>query len=191
MERVHTWAALDDVASADLNAIQDRARGAVPSSEDNDFATSYAKGSTGLVWQSLATIANADIFLLDASADWRDRLVSGAFTRVGANDRLGQSTDYTCNDPTASPARTTFKGYTGSGAVSNLTSGASVAAGSPPLNGAGTHRSYAVVIDDLSTSGNIFLYADPTSGELFLYNASGAAVHGLLEVDLSGDLNKR
>lgn len=192
MDRINTYAPLDEVESADLNLWQDRTVGEKPTSEDNDFAGGAVGGEVRR-WQSLSSFANATRFLLDTSIDWRDRLVSGSLRRVSSTTGVGRSADTTLNDPTSTSVSTcTFEDqYTGTGAVSNLTTGADVVNGSPPLNGVGVYRSCAVVIDDLGTSGDIYLYADPTSGELFLYNASGAAIEGMLKLHFSGQTGLR
>ena len=190
--RQHTWAALDDVASADLNAWQDRTREARAASDANNLLG--GKGDTKLRWQADTALTTGTLRLIDDSVDWRDRWVRVLFVRTAQTARMGQSGDpgdTAPNDVTSSgPARSTSCGYTGTGAFSNTTTSASVSNGNPPLNDVGTARSYAVTIDDLGTLP-VYLYADPDTGVLYLYNDSGSSLWPYVEIDLSGDAGMR
>jgi len=191
---VNEWAPLDDVASADLNAIQKLARGARLASDNNNLTSADARGGTLLRWQADTALATATARLIDDSADWRDRWVRVTFVRTSPTQRMGQGGspgDVGANDTTSTgPARSTSQGYTGTGAYSNTTTSAAVSNGNPPLNSVGTARSYAVTVDDLGASP-VYLYADPTNGVLYLYNDSGSSLWPYVEVDLSGDVGMR
>lgn len=191
---VNEWAPLDDVASADLNAIQKLARGARLASDNNNLTSADARGGTLLRWQADTALATATARLIDDSADWRDRWVRVTFVRTSQTQRMGQGGspgDVGANDTTSTgPARSTSQGYTGTGAYSNTTTSAAVSNGNPPLNSVGTARSYAVTVDDLGASP-VYLYADPTNGVLYLYNDSGSSLWPYVEVDLSGDVGMR
>lgn len=191
---VNEWAPLDDVASADLNAIQKLARGARLASDNNNLTSADARGGTLLRWQADTALATATARLIDDSADWRDRWVRVTFVRTSQTQRMGQGGspgDVGANDTTSTgPARSTSQGYTGTGAYSNTTTSAAVSNGNPPLNSVGTARSYAVTVDDLGASP-VYLYADPTNGVLYLYNNSGSSLWPYVEVDLSGDVGMR
>ena len=191
---VNEWAPLDDVASADLNAIQKLARGARLASDNNNLTSADARGGTLLRWQADTALATATARLIDDSADWRDRWVLVTFVRTSPTQRMGQGGspgDVGANDTTSTgPARSTSQGYTGTGAYSNTTTSAAVSNGNPPLNSVGTARSYAVTVDDLGASP-VYLYADPTNGVLYLYNDSGSSLWPYVEVDLSGDVGMR
>lgn len=191
---VNEWAPLDDVASADLNAIQKLARGARLASDNNNLTSADARGGTLLRWQADTALATATARLIDDSADWRDRWVRVTFVRTSPTQRMGQGGspgDVGANDTTSTgPARSTSQGYTGTGAYSNTTTSAAVSNGNPPLNSVGTARSYAVTVDDLGAS-HVYLYADPTNGVLYLYNDSGSSLWPYVEVDLSGDVGMR
>lgn len=191
---VNEWAPLDDVASADLNAIQKHARGARLASDNNNLTSADARGGTLLRWQADTALATATARLIDDSADWRDRWVRVTFVRTSPTQRMGQGGspgDVGANDTTSTgPARSTSQGYTGTGAYSNTTTSAAVSNGNPPLNSVGTARSYAVTVDDLGASP-VYLYADPTNGVLYLYNDSGSSLWPYVEVDLSGDVGMR
>ncbi len=192
--RVNTWGALDDVESADLNQWQDLTREGRTASDNNNLTSTGSEGSSLLRWQADTALATGTLRLLDDSADWRDRRIAVTFTRTAQTARMGQSGspgDTAINDTSSSgPARSTSTGYTGTGAVSNVTTAASVSNGNPPLNSVGANRSYAVVVDDLGTSP-VYLYVDPTTGALYVYNDSGTSLWPLIEVDLSGDTGMR
>ena len=192
MLRINTWAPLQQVESADLNDWQDKTRGALPASDNNDLASTDVLGGDLRTWQSAGSLADATLVLLDDSVNWKDRLVTGQFWRITANQRMGQSADTDLNLTSASgPAITSFRGYTGTGAYSSTAATTAGSNGVPPVNGVGAVRSYAIVADDLGASGNVWLYADPTSGALYLYNASGAAIYGILTAEAPSDTGKR
>lgn len=190
----HTWGALDEVASADLNAIQKLTRAARLAASNNNVTSADARGDSLLRWQADTALATGTLRLLDASADWRDRWVRTTFVRTAQTQRMGQSGspgDVGVNDTSSSgPARSTSTGYTGIGAVSNISTAAGVSNGNPPLNSVGANRSYAVVVDDLGTAP-VYLYVDPTTGALYLYNDSGSSLWPYVEIDLSGDFGMR
>ena len=178
-------------ASADWNNIQERARGLLAAAQNNDL--SGLEGTDGFVHQADASLATATLRLVDDTIDWRDRIVSGWFARVGANDCVGQSTDYNLGDPAAtSVALSTFEGeYTGTGAYSATGgSGTAVSNGSPPVWGASGVRSTAIVVD-AHGSGYVYLYADPTTGYLYVYNNSGSSLYWVLFVEATSDTGKR
>ena len=194
MRRVETWAPLGEVASADLNEWQDVTREAGPASDNNNLGSSSSKGATLLRWQADTALATATTRLIDDSADWRDRWVKVLFVRTSQTQRMGQGGspgDVGANDTSSTgAARSTSYGYTGTGAYSNVSTSASVSNGNPPLNSVGTARSYAVVVDDLGTLP-VYLYVDPSTGYLYLYNDSGSSLWPYVEVDLSGDVGMR
>lgn len=191
---VNEWAALDDVESADLNAIQKLTRGARLASDNNNLTSADARGGSLLRWQADTALATATARLIDDSADWRDRWVRVLFVRTSQTQRMGQGGspgDVGANDVSSSgPARSTSQGYTGIGAYSNTSTSASVSNGNPPLNAVGTARSYAITVDDLGTLP-VYLYADPTTGALYLYNDSGSSLWPYVEVDFSGAVGMR
>ena len=194
MKRQQTYAALDPIASADLNTWQDKTLGGRAAGVSNDYGATTVYGSDVVRTQLTTSVADATLKNLDASIDWRDRVLRVTCSRLnGTNERLGQSLDYETNDPLAGTVAklVTPDLYTGIGAYSNLTTGAAVSNGNPPLNGAGVYRSYAPVIDDLSAAGNVTLYADPSTGALNLYNATGGAVWLRIEIEAAGDTGLR
>lgn len=177
MKRVKTWNALDQIASADLNTWQDRNAG-VRAGSGAAYAGTATSGSDEVHAQETAGYANADLTLVDANHDWRGRTLfvqSTSFASV--NDLPGGSADY--GDWAATGTFAAGAGYSGTGAYSNVGAGpAAVSAGNPPLaatGGAGT--SYRVTV-----TTNVWLYADPTTGALYLYNNTGAAWIAWLQV---------
>lgn len=187
MRRENTWAPLDDVESTDLNAWQDVTSG-VRGADSNGFTVSMV-GEDGLNYQG--TVADGVLALID-SHDWRDRKIGGHFRRLSAATVVGGVSDYQQNDASAGLAVSTFEGrYLGTGGISNLTTGALVSNGNPPLIGKGANTSYAVVVDDLGASGNVLVYCSPSDGHLYLYNASGASVAFELFVRMSGETGLR
>lgn len=192
--RLQTYAPLGEIASADLNLWQDRTREARPASDTNNLTSTAARGGSLLRWQADTQLTSGTLRLIDDSVDWRDRWVKVLFVRTAQTERMGQGGDpgdTATNDVTsAGPARSTSSGYTGTGAYSNVTSGAAVSNGNAPLNDVGANRSYAVTIDDLGTLP-VYLYVDPSTGYLYLYNDSGSTLWPYVEVDLSGDVGMR
>lgn len=172
MRRQRSFALLDNVPSATLNGWQDVTAGVRVDTDANGF-TSTMIGADAGHWQG--TLTNAAFAQIDG-ADWRDRKVSGSLRRLAAASLVGGSTDYVQNDPTSTSAPvTTFEArYLGRGAYSNVSTSAAVSNGARPMNGVGAVRSYAVIVDDLTVAGSVYLYCDPATGALCLYNDTGA-----------------
>lgn len=194
MKRQATYAPLVEVASADLNAWQDKTVGGRAGSIANDYGATTVYGADRILVQFTASVANASLKQVDASIDWRDRVIKGCCTRLAASDeRLGQGLDYETNDPTyTTVAKTLFADtYTGTGAYSNVAgAGTAVSNGNPPLNNVSVVRSYAPIIDDRGT-GSVYLYVSPSDYSLNLYNNSGATLYLRLEIEASGDTGLR
>jgi hypothetical protein len=187
-DRIISFVALTQVTSAFLNTLQDRTISQRAGNSNNDVAS--ANGfEARLWWPTGLSLANATTVELDKSIDWRDRFVVSVYAPLSNTNLFpGQTNDY--------DFRTTFPvgwkfaaGYTGSGAVSNLATGAAVVNGSAPIAGAGAFRSYIVEPD--SAVGGTQLWVKPTSGELNLYNASGATIRPVVLLLATGKLGKR
>jgi len=192
VKRYGTFNPLDEIGSAFLNYLQDVAYGLLRATSGfgNDFPTTV-KGAQTVLFQSVVILPTAEPYELSSDVDWRDRLVEGTAWKLAAAGRVGQSLDYQLNDIAAGPPAFMFQGYTGSGAVSNLATGADVGVGAAPLNGAGAFRSYALTALNLGGGSVVYLYADPATGVLNAYNSTGATVHLLLKVTGTGDLGMR
>lgn len=192
MLRVHTWTPLTEVASADLNSIQDNASGSLAGNANNTFTLATAVlGTDSRVWQASGSLANATLVKIDGSINWLDRIVAGTCRLVTVNQRVGQSADTDLNLTTSAVSTTTFLGYTGTGGYSSTAAATAVSNGVPPVNGVGAVRSYAIVADDTSATGNLWLYAAPADNALYIYNATGAAAYYLLDVRATGDTGTR
>lgn len=174
----------DNYEAADYLALQARAVGCRPASAGEiSNATDAHAGLDGVTFMVNGGVANGTLALVDSSIDWRDRVLACEVSDLTANaNRPGASTDYT-----DWPAPTKARGYTGTGALSNATTGAAVSNGNPPVAGAGVGgRSYRITI-----GATVYLYADPTSGALYLYNGTFNPVYVWLNIDATADLGLR
>lgn len=185
MKRVFTAVAAALGASADQNSVQDRALGLIPTTKNQDFGA-YVEGSIGGIWQASAGIATVQIAQIDDTFDWRDRLLTGDFFKnSNADQRAGAATDYNLDSTVAGAGFTHFYGYTGKGGYST-TAGAAVAATSPPTRGAAAFRSYYI-----NAGSDVYLWADPTNGSLWIYNGNGFTIYPLLTILGTGKTGKR
>lgn len=164
----HTYTANSEVASADLNAIQQTALGARPADSNNLLANGTPvtpDGSTETAWIRGITgsdIGTGALVVVDTSLDWRDRILRVEYAELGAIHAPGETDDYLFD---ATP--TARVGYTGLGALGAAS--AAVTAGTPPVPAAGT--SWALEI-----ATNLWLYAVPSTGVLSLYNDTGSTI---------------
>jgi len=188
MKRVFTAAALAQFASADANEWQDRGLGQLAASKNNDLGTTACKGLDVRSWQPTGgSLANATTIQIDDSIDWRDRILCGFYVTAGGAAFLpGGASDYDFRAGVAAPSY--FHGYTGIGAYSNLGTGAAVSNGNRPLSGAGAFRSYCV---EVNPAFSVWLWVDPTTGSLNLYNQFGATIYPHLLILATGDTGKR
>lgn len=192
MIRIVTYAALDDVASADLNNWQDRTAGVfghTSSGATNGF--DGLEGADTIAFQ--LTIPTATLVTIQASEDWRDRvLLKGAVSfPTAANDLVGGAADYLLNDPSSGPLVNHLANhYTGRGGNSNLGSGALVSAGNPPVNGTGAFPSWAIRLTTHLDLGVIvrgpWVFAHYTSGVLQVYQSTGIDVRIIGSLTFSG-----
>ena len=195
MKRYQTYTPLQQVLSAELNGIQDRALGILTGTTGGGYTQEIAStcvGMIGAITQHTGVTATATLSLIDSGNDWRDRVIWGSIWLTTV--RIGQGTDINLNDTSLAIPQVNFMGYTGIGAYSNITTGAAVANGAIPLNGAGAFRSYAVTLyaeDVTLTATRAWLYCDPTSGALYLYNNMGASTDMVGFVMGSGDTGLR
>lgn len=188
MKRVVTAVAGNQVLSADYNEIEDRTLGQLVADSNNGFASPNCKGLDSRAWMpSGGSLADATTVKLDSSVDWRDRLVWGWYVVAGSAGNLpGGASDYDFRRGVAAP--NFFHGYTGVGAYSNIATGAAVANGAPPIAGAGAFRSYRV---EVNPANSVYLYADPATGSLYMYNASGGAINAAIVALGTGDTGLR
>ena len=164
MLKVHDYAALAEVASADLDAWQEKTVGARPSSTASEFTTTMV-GADRLHIQLNASWTNATVKTFDTSIDWRDRQLSGSCAILsGSSQRLGQADDDDCNDPIGTTVHVCefVDQYTGRGAYSDVTTSADVSNSNPPINGVGSVRSCAPVIADMAVGTSTSSPTRPT-----------------------------
>lgn len=183
MKRTEDFARGSLVAAVTLNALQDLAAGVrratgAPSGSPNN------RGSDEVRWPTPdAGVPDGEIVVVDASIDWRARDVAGRFLRLQTAAQRAHGADaWQVNDPTRPIVRRRFEGQLGTGGVG--AAAAVVANGTPPTIASG---SFAVVVDERTTAAQrLYLYARPTDGALYLYNALGATLHGELLVAGTG-----
>ena len=167
---VQTYVANQQVLAAELNDIQTRAAGVQPANKNNDYGTftvimpdgwivrEWAFHDNATVGISLATGTLAEV---DSSIDWRDRIVTLMYSL--GDDLPGNPDDYLIN-----AAVTVRKGYTGLGA--KATGGVNPpSAGDPPVPA--SEVSWAP-----TAATNLFVYAHPSTGALWIYNNTGSTV---------------
>lgn len=182
---VKTWTPLQQVASADLNNIQANAVGLRIASLNNDDSATV-KGAQWFDWQDSGSVALGTLVAIDDIVDWRDSkvLVHWRASTTTQNTRPGGANDYLYSDGGSGITQGTITGYLGVGALDAGGVNAP-SAGNPPVPAATT--SYAV---KLFTS--VWLYAHPTTGDLYLYNDTAGALYDTsLLVMRIGPLGKR
>lgn len=182
MKRVQTYTVNQQVASAELNAIQDDAVGFLPAVSNNDLAA-MPNGMQGIEWQYASDLATATEVKVDganAVASWLDRILIVFFRSYSnGNWQPGGSDDYLYD----STALTLQKGYTGGGAR-NATNTAAPSSGDPPVPATGVSWAVQIVT-------NVWLYAKAAGG-LYLYNNSGSTLFKPnLTVFATADTGKR
>lgn len=199
MIRISTFVALQVIPSAFLDKFQDEALGLVPATgPSNDLpADFFGEAGSFLLSKVASPVATATPTLLDDGTDYRDRFVRAVTVFPSAAQLPGGANDYELDDPYAGPysASVSWK-YLGTGAVSDLATGAAVAAGQPPVLGAGVFRSYRVSLTthlDASSSAQVgpWLYADPTTGALYVYQATGGSIALALHISVTAKTGKR
>lgn len=163
-----TYVAAQQILAAELNDLCTRAAGFSPANENNFFANAtpvLPNGSTEMVWirgVSGTSITTGTLVVVDSTVDWRDRVVVVDYTPTDAVEVPGQASDYLFDY-----ALTRRCGYTGLGALGAAS--APVTAGAAPVPASGTSWAVQVV-------ANLWLYAVPSTGELALYNNTGATI---------------
>jgi hypothetical protein len=180
MRFITTFAPLQQIFDTFLNQFQLETVG-LRLADTANALTSGTDGADIIYTQTNAQATAGNSLVIDSSVDWRDRTVLVFGWGLVATQRMGEADDFQVNDPTSMARQIIQIGYTGSGGLSDLTTGAPVSPGNPPLNGAGVYRSYAPVIyrqvASPTTFDDLYLYADATTGYLTLYNTSGTSLY--------------
>ena len=179
MQAVQTYVANQQVLAAELNDIQTRAAGLVTGNANNAHDT-LGDGLVGIEWMyGSADLAAGTLVKIDGTADFRDRMLTVVWSvPSGSDQEPGGVNDYLLDY-----TPTLRRGYTGRGALDAGSNAPS--AGNPPVPAAGT--SWALQI-----TTNVWLYATPSTGSLYLYNGTGSAIRRpTLTVHATGKTGKR
>lgn len=180
MKAISTAVAGTNASAADYNTLQARARGQRPSS-GGELGASVGLGTDTVIDQRAAGFANATPTKIDGNHDWRDRVIWARYCNLtAAANRPGGANDWT-DWSTLGGISTAVAGYTGTGGLD--AGGVNPTAGNPPVAAAGPPTSYLVTV-----LANVWLYVEASTGHLYLYNNTGAALHLWLEVEGSADL---
>ncbi len=184
MNRLTTFAILSEIASATLNRLQDIVLGFTEADTGTGGYTNEwtEEGAHGVHFQSAVGLPSGEPVTLDVSRDWRKSVVTGWLrTTSTLGQRIDGASDYLLNDLATGPSNAAVWVYTGSGAYHDITvgSGGEVAVGDPPVNGSNVRPSYAGVVLDGGAGAVVWLFADPSTGYLKAYNATGSALYCL------------
>ena len=168
MERVRNYVPNAQVFSADLNAIQDYARGTRRATKDVELVD-WVRPNDGVIHQSAATtIAGGAGDVIDDNRDWRNHLVQGRIATPGSStQRINGADAYNINAAFESAIR--FIGFLGPGSTTGF---------------GGTE--YWVRADWNGASWVWNLYADSVTGKLSIWNRSGAAARLIIHVESLG-----
>ena len=167
MERIATYTANAPITSTQLNDLQDVTVGLISGSASNVLS---AAGCDGCEWQSTANLLPSTQIKVDATRDWRDRVLTVLYySPSGANTQPGGANDYDYDYDITSLR----KGYTGRGGLD--AGSADPTNGNPPVPAAGTSWAMEIATD-------IYLYANATDGSLYLYNDAGTIKIPILSI---------
>jgi hypothetical protein len=162
MDRIQSYVANQQILADELNDIQDQAVGTVGGT-GSSILLSATPGMRVCSWIQNNLIANATLSAVDTDHDWRDYIVYVQYvTPTGGASQPGASGDYLY-----SLTPTLVTGYLGLGALGAAS--ATVVNGVPPVPASGTSWATQVVT-------NLWLYASPTTGNLYLYNNTGSSI---------------
>lgn len=168
MKRVQNYVPNQQVFSADLNAIQDFARGTRRATKDVELVD-WVRPNDGVIFQmGASTIGAASGEILDDDRDWRNHLVQGWIATPGSStQRINGANAYNLNGAFESAIR--FIGFLGTGSTSAF--GAT---------------EYWVRADWNGATWAWNLYADAANGNLRIWNRSGSAARLIIHVESLG-----
>lgn len=172
--------------AADHNAFQDRGDGTNAGSLNADFVVATACiGQDTVVWQSgAAGLATATLVEIDGQIDWRDRIVRAEFVNLTAANKLpGGAADYIDWGFDGAYVQSRYLGYTGIGAYDAAHNAPTN--GNKPTPGAGPPASYCVTM-----ANKLYLYVDPVTFRLCIYNDTGGTLHFVVVVSGTGKTGK-
>ena len=162
MERIQTYVANQQILAAELNAIQDAALEFDAGTSTTNTITGTARAPKAIVWSDSQALAAGELAVVD-TRDWLDAILHVSYYVPGNGDRIPGAT----NDYLFDGVPTMRVGYTGLGGLGAAS--AAVVNGVPPVPASGT--SWAMQI-----TTNVWLYAQPTSGSLRIYNGTGSQI---------------
>lgn len=173
MRLITLFSAGSHIPAATLNLLQRRAAGltrasASPSDGPGVLGADIVHYQTPDAGMATGTVATVDA---TTGYDWRERMVL-CWTRfaAAAANRWGRVSEHAGNDPAAADHRTAMN-VTGPGATG--AAAATVANGTPPTVGTDS----CPIPIDVRAGGTLWLFADPSSGALKLYNDTGVTLH--------------
>jgi len=163
MERIATYTVNAQITSTQLNDLQDVTVGLISGANNNVLS---AAGCDGCEWQSTADLAPSTQVKVDATRDWRDRVLTVLYyAPSGSNTEPGgvNDTDY---DYDITSLR---KGYAGRGGLD--AGSADPTNGNPPVVTSTPPGSWALKVDV-----DVYLYASTVDGSLWLYNDTAGTI---------------
>ncbi len=172
----------DQYNGADYELLEGRAQGARHASESDANAGSVDGVDEVLFFSGASGLLDGTTNLLDDEHDWRQRVVDvRVVVLTTAAVRPGGGSDYTDYGTLTQASVTGWLGDGGYSAVAG--SGTAVSNGAPPVAASSGVKSYRATI-----LASVYLFADPTTGALRLYNASGGTLHLLITAKAFGAL---
>lgn len=172
----------DQFEATDYELLEERAQGVRHATESDANAGSDDGADEVLFFSGASGLLDGTTNLLDDEHDWRQRVVTVRVVQLGsAGVRPGGGSDYT---DYGTLTQATVTGWLGGGGYSAVAgSGTAVSNGAPPVAATSGVTSYRATV-----LASVYLFADPTTGALRLYNASGGTVHLLLTIKAFGAL---
>lgn len=179
MQPVQTYVANQQILAAELNDIQTRAAGLVTANTNNAHDT-LGDGLRSVEWMyDQADLAAGTPIKLDGATDFRDRMLTVVWSVPSGSDQEPGGV----NDHLLDHTPTLRRGYTGTGGRD--AGGLAPSAGNPPVPASTTSWALQVIT-------NVWLYALPSTGSLYLYNDTGSAIRRpVLTVHATGKTGKR
>ncbi len=168
MKRVQNYVPNQLVAAADLNAIQDFARGTRRATKDTELVD-WVRPNDGVIFQMAASTIGAGAGeIVDDDRDWRNHLVQGWIATPGSStQRINGANAYNINGAFEGAFR--FIGFLGTGSTTAF---------------GGTEYFIRPDWDGAAWTWN--LYADTATGALRIWNRSGAAARLIIHVESIG-----
>ena len=175
MKRIQAYVSNQQILAAEMNSIA-----AASGGDSNNTISAIGTGLDVFSWiYNAAELANATPVKVDGAMDYRDRIITVSYNIPTGSDQEPGGVNDCVFDYT--PA---FRiGYTGLGGLDAFSVAPS--AGKPPVPASTTSWALQVI-------ANVWLYAHPSTGSLYLYNGTGSAIRRpTLTVHATGKTGKR